>query len=213
MKQYKLYIDGEFINPQTIGELTALGEVETIVAETGKIKVNGHLMSFLNECIPPGTAVLFRMSNWGIARIKSEVEDYQKQKEIEREKQKERIVKAKIARRDLAIEFHSNLNFPWKYHVGIKENLSGLSCNSSGNGYKSNTVKHMIIDEDFKIGRLSRKAGDFLCYQSKSKFGANWSGTKEQKMLVNDGINDPYMPKVTCKSCLKIIERVKKYNQ
>ena len=66
-----------------------------------------------------------------------------------------------------------------------------------------------MVDEDFKLGRLKRKSHDYLCSNSKGKWGCDWSdGTYENfKILISN--NEYYIPKITCKSCLKIMERFK----
>ena len=142
------------------------------------------------------------MSNWGIARIKSEVSDFNRLMESKRMADRDQAEQSKLAAIERAKAFHDSLHFPVKYHVGIKEVLSGLSANSAGNGYKQNTVIHLILEQDFQIGRMKRKAGDFLCTQPKSRYGADWSGTKNSP---HSGL--PPEPEVTCRKCLNLLSK------
>lgn len=102
--------------------------------------------------------------------------------------------------------FWANYKIPFEFTLGIKEVLSGLQMNSGCNGQKRNTVTHVVLTQDIKVGRIIRGKGDFLCSNSKSRWGANWSNT------LGDGHWDwangeKYLPKITCASCLKKLEK------
>lgn len=75
------------------------------------------------------------------------------------------------------------------------------------NGGNKATVSHLYLHEDFKDGRFARTANTFLCSESKSKFGANWSNTLGDNTAEYDiyGIRNV----VNCKQCLKLLERFK----
>lgn len=107
--------------------------------------------------------------------------------------------------------FFQQFSFPFKYDVGEKEVLSGLSENSWGDGRRKNTVIHLLLEEDWTDGRLKRKAGDFLCTSKNGSNGNSWS---EQNLHIrhHDGQNQQYMPSVTCKQCLKFLKRYEKSN-
>ena len=187
MKEYRLSLDTDFPDPRVLRNPSSLGQVEGIVALDGSLTINGHRLRFIDQGIEPGTEV-FRMSNWGIAKRKSDVLEYKKQREqIQREMDLE-ADRLRHKRRDKALDFHSSIKFPAKYHIGIKENLSGLSANSFGDGHKKNTVYHLILNEAFKEGRVERKPGEFLCSQSNSKYGANWSGRRKIDILSMMGL-------------------------
>lgn len=104
--------------------------------------------------------------------------------------------------------FFQQFCFPFKYDVGEKEVLSGLSENSWGDGRRKNTVIHLLLEEDWTDGRLRRKKGDFLCTSCSGSNGNSWSGQNLQ-IRHHDGENQQYMPKVSCKQCLKMMERWK----
>jgi hypothetical protein len=202
MKEYRLAFDSEFINPKALRDLCSLGEVDTVVMDNGKISIGQHTLRFVDESIEPGNEIIFKMNNWGIARIKSEVTEFNRLRDIRRKTEQEHAEQSKLAAIERAKAFHDSLHFPVKYHVGMKEVLSGLSANSAGNGYKQNTVIHLILDQDFQGGRMKRRAGDFFCTQSKSRSGADWSGTKNSP---HSGLAPE--PEVTCKKCLNLLSK------
>jgi hypothetical protein len=127
--------------------------------------------------------------------------EYKKQKELDRQKA---IAEQKLFYETLqkeAIEFNTSLNIPVKWSSKIKENLSGLSMNSWGNGQKKNTVRHIYLLEEINFGKLKRQKHSFLCSPVKAKYHGNWSGTLE---------TFEFDRKVDCKSCLKTAQRFKK---
>lgn len=77
----------------------------------------------------------------------------------------------------------------------LEEKKKELAEKSWGDGRKSNTVNHIIVLEDLNIGRLHRTKGQFLCSNNQK---GNYCDPKL------DMIN-----RVTCKQCLKIVERIK----
>lgn len=119
------------------------------------------------------------------AWFEKERERKQKIKQRQDELNRERIKKEDE-------DFNKSLNLPFKYTLGYKVVLSGLSSSSWGDGARSNTVTHVVLDEDFKQGRLSRDKGDFLCKASSSKMWDHETGGR-----------------VTCSQCLKIARRWK----
>lgn len=106
----------------------------------------------------------------------------------------------------LAKEFYSKINIPFKFDVGEKEVLSGLSVNSMGDGRRKNTVIHLLVEEDWTQGKFTRKKGDFLCTSKSGSNGNSWSG-QNLKIRYVDGENEEYIPKITCKQCLKTIKK------
>jgi hypothetical protein len=104
-----------------------------------------------------------------------------------------------------SLEFWETFTFPVKFHVEVKEVLSGLSESSSGNGQKKSSKIHLILDEDFSNGRLKRTKGDFLCSQQK-KYG-NWSGQNDEQYFCYIDRDTKYVPAITCQECLKKAKR------
>lgn len=107
-----------------------------------------------------------------------------------------RDLKADIKRAEIDLRTtkqHADLeNLPFEWYTDIKQVLSGLSEHSNGSGMKRNSVEHIMLNEDFKKGRFSRKKHDYLCSPKKV---SNW------------GIRDRYEKlEVTCKACLSRAE-------
>ncbi|MDY0292855.1 MAG: hypothetical protein RBR02_11040 [Desulfuromonadaceae bacterium] len=100
------------------------------------------------------------------------------------------------------IEFWKQYNLPFKFIADIKIALSGLSESSSGNGCKSNTVRHVVLQEDYVSGALKRKTNQYLCSQQK---GLYFSLNTDIKI-------EDIQHVITCKECLARIEKYKKGN-
>lgn len=106
----------------------------------------------------------------------------------------ETVANEKLAREKATFkEFVSSYNIPFGHSVRIKPVLSGLSADSNGDGAKRNTVFHLFVEEDV-AGRVNRVAGSFLC---SPKDSGKWSHLD----------NYTYAKPVTCKKCLKLMER------
>lgn len=102
-------------------------------------------------------------------------------------------------------------DLPFEWRTDIKEVLSGLSESSMGNGCKTNTVKHLMLVEDYSNGRLVRGVGDYLCSPKKV---ANWSGGDcEHHCYMNGTIVKTIQHEITCKSCLARIDAILKSQQ
>ncbi|AHJ13120.1 hypothetical protein [Sulfurospirillum multivorans] len=101
------------------------------------------------------------------------------------------------------IEFWEQYNLPFKFIADIKIALSGLSESSSGNGCKSNTVRHVVLQEDYVSGSLKRKTNQYLCSQQKGLYIPLYTDIKIEDI----------QHVITCKECLVRIEKYKKNNQ
>ena len=117
-------------------------------------------------------------------------------REFDAEIESWRDLKADIERAKINLrtaEQHADLeNLPFEWYTDVKQVLSGLSERGNGSGMKRNSVEHILLLEDFKKGRLSRKKHDYLCSPKKV---SNWS------------IRDRYeKSEVTCKACLSRAE-------
>ena len=176
----------DYINPLLWKEIQSRGLVNIVNylpsnIEEAKVEVGRRMRDFENQKI----------------KILERIEQQQKQ-ECERRNFK----------RDSAVQFYSKYNIPFKFDIGQKEVLSGLSVNSWGDGQKQNTVQHILVLQEFVNGRFGRKSGDFLCTSKNGSNGENWSG---QALLIRhtDGNGTGYMPEPTCKQCLKILSKYK----
>lgn len=118
------------------------------------------------------------------------------------EQEKQRLLTQK--RIEESQQFYSQHQIPFSFSIEIKEVLSGLTEGSMGNGVKRNTVFHVFVTADFNEGRFHRKKDQYLCTDSDSKWGANWSGSLGRNLYLIEGKHNR-IP--TCKQCLRILER------
>lgn len=192
-----------FLHPKTMREInTGDGLVLSTTAE-GKLNINGQL--FPCAQLEKGLEVRVFGEPYNVHVFSNaDYQAYEKawskyraeldwQQAVERKKLAEQ--KAKLVK-----DFWAKYNIPFKFSMDIKERLSGLSANSSGNGTVKNTVLHVVLKEDYKEGRLQRKAGDFLCSPSVSKSGGNWSGT------LGDGVHEQQNI-CDCKGCMDKLKK------
>jgi hypothetical protein len=111
-------------------------------------------------------------------------------------------------RKEEAEQFYKKYEIPFQHDTGIKDVLSGLSENSNGDGHNRRTVIHLVvkssigIEAEVRIGKLRRESGEFLCTRN---VGKQWSGQKTERRL--DANGEEYMPKVTCKECLRLMNK------
>jgi hypothetical protein len=210
MKTYELHMTSRFIDPTFLVQMRGSGGVKATIQDDGSVTVYGERMVFADEAvaIEPGTEVEVYLGyrNFHCSTL-ADIEAHLSQvraKEME-EKERERIRRNDY--RDESIAFNASIQIPVKWEPGVKDVLSGLSANSCGDGRNRATVEHVLLNEDLKVGRLLRKEGDFLCSNSQSRWGAGWRDSKEEWF---DGDGNPYKPKVTCRACLSIIERMRK---
>jgi hypothetical protein len=107
---------------------------------------------------------------------------------------------ARESQREKADRFWSQYTIPFVHDVAIKGRQSGLTRGSAGTGRARNTVIHLFVQESFTAGRLSRDAETYLCdpdsvprYQFENERQTDDEGE--------------YVPKVTCDTRLKRMER------
>jgi hypothetical protein len=62
-----------------------------------------------------------------------------------------------------------------------------------------------VLLEPLACGRLKRGKGDLLCASNRKLNGKNWSGQRTEWRFGSNG--EQYKPKVTCKSCLRLVQR------
>lgn len=97
--------------------------------------------------------------------------------------------------------FWQKYKIPFKFVVDIKPVGSGLTENSWGDGSNRATVYHVILKEELKNGRIKRDINDFLCSQPK---GRHFYSEPNRRL------DDDTQNVITCKQCLKMIEKYKK---
>ena len=200
---FKLRHNG-FVDPRWM-RVVQSGKHKAIVDLTGKNTILKGEALTLDEQLPPGTPVLvwldrnfyccteFYFENHQAAIRKAADEESQKSRQLENEKREEAGI------------FNATINVPVKWTVGQKDVLSGLSETSWGDGRNARTVNHILLQEDLAEGRLRRGKGDFLCTSGAGANGKQWAGAAQINCVDGDG--KAYLPKVTCKQCLKLIKR------
>lgn len=114
---------------------------------------------------------------------------------------REAAVQAALRERELALRarvlaFNANLAIPLRWVPGCVEGEVGhLDC-IFGEGGRHRSVVHVLLEEVFHHGRLTRRAGDFLCMRSR-RFGGEHLHVQKVEEYVQ----------VSCKSCLAIAKR------
>lgn len=205
----ELRIASDLIDPTFIARMQRAVNARAVVEADGSVTIHGELLVFADKAVSmaPGTEVEVSLGSRSFScRSVADIEAFLAQKRTEEleEKEKERI--RLNAFRDESISFNATLPIPVKWCVGIKEVLSGLSGKSWGDGSMRATVEHVYLLEDMQVGRIKRNKHEFLCSSSKSRLGGNFD---EPCVEWVDGDSKLYEPKVTCKTCLAIIERMK----
>lgn len=159
-----------------------------------------------------GTEVIIHKSNYFYYETYEEhearkAEEERRKQELQAQMEQERLENAERSRKERreAEEFNSTLRIPVKWTAGIKDVLSGLSANSWGDGRSKSTVEHILLQEDIDEGRFQRRSGSFLCTLPSGSNGKNWSGSKKETRTDVDGVE--YIPKITCKACIKLAKR------
>lgn len=202
MKNYALIFRG-FIDPRWFNSLAE--HRNAVVDNTGKVvPVNGENLE-LKESLPPGTKVRVFCGHNFYCNTLDDIDVWEKEVEAKRIQDELALKQRLNESREAAVFFNTQIQLPAKWVAGQKDVLSGLSESSWGDGRRANTVNHILLQEDLQEGRLKRNAGDFLCSSSQRKNGKRWSGDAD--ILEYDGDGQAYMPKITCKACLKIAQR------
>ncbi|QIC71861.1 MULTISPECIES: hypothetical protein [Acinetobacter] len=102
---------------------------------------------------------------------------------------------------------------PFKWTTATRPTRGGLSgsAKSMMNGNVANTVVHLLVQEDCKIGRLSRSAGDYLCAPSKGRLARDLGPfIEEMAYKIDEHTIHANLPKeITCKDCLEKLAAIK----
>lgn len=102
-----------------------------------------------------------------------------------------------------AVEFNRSLKIPVRWKRAHR--IAALKRKAWADGYRSNSVEHVLLLDDLSDGRLKRKRGDFLCGARIANLAAhqilNMSDFDEQQRSKRQ--------KVTCLKCLAIAQRWK----
>lgn len=199
---------GDFIEPRWFNEY-AYKTVEAVV-QNGTINIGGKNLKFYKDEVPfpDGSEVYVRVSS-GKVTLKSEEEEAKRLRRQKEEEQRQIEIAKSHEKMNAAIEFNQQFeNLPFKWDVGIKDVLSGLSMDSWGDGRRKNTVQHILCLEPVKIGKFSRQEDQFLCTSASGSDGKRWSGEVAEKWHTLDG--KQYTPPVTCKKCIELAQKILK---
>lgn len=111
-------------------------------------------------------------------------------------------------KRDQAGCINGRIRLPVAWEPAIKDVLYGLLENSWGDGRSRATVQHIRLLDDMRLGKLSRRKGDFLCTSPSATNGKAYCNSHKEEFT--DGQGKRYDAPVTCKSCLQIAARLEK---
>lgn len=211
VKRYRLKLENPYIDPRLINLIAGTNDVAAGPDNT--LLLHGLTVDIVSdEIIPEGTPLVVRLQR-GVfdCCFKSDLEqlyEEQRKQELMREA-KENEIKNKLRLR--ADEFNSRIMLPVKWDVGIKHVLSGLSEKSWGSGHNRATVNHIVVLEKMEIGRTIRQAGDFLCSSNSKQNGMQYLPYVDNIDFERyvDGNGNIYKPEITCKQCIKTLERMK----
>lgn len=212
MKTYQLKC-GSFIDPLWFNRVRH-GQYEAIVSADGTIELEGETLRFTNnDELPPDTHVKVWLNRNFECATMEDIKERDRQHQLRREAD-ERAYRDKLNwRRDEAIAFNSTIKLPVKWDIGEKLVISSLLENSWGDGHNKATVQHIVLLEDLNIGRLKRNKGEFLCSKSIGKFNTFHEFQQYEGIRFTDGDGKKYQPKITCKQCLKVLERLNNKQQ
>jgi len=204
---YKILLSGH-INPFLFNQMRRGNGWEVTITEPRRIELGSSVFN-IPEQAPDlrigETAFLVQTAYESVLKYKSDIEKYDadykeywawKSEQIRIEQQAKQAEKERVK-----AQFFALYAIPFRFATDIKEVLSGLSANSSGDGRKKNSVEHIVCLEAVRDGRTVRKAGDFLCAPVQGRWGGNWSHTAgdwTEKQII------------TCKACLAKMEKYKK---
>lgn len=195
-------IIAEHLPPAFARALYDGGGIKGIVKDSDYIVSHDMVIMPLEGKLKVGQAFVLSPALKGCyLQYQSDIDEYNRQRRLKEEAKRQAEFELAVAR---SKAFWRQYDIPISFVVEIKESLSGLSSNSSGNGEKHNSVFHLYCQEQVQEYRLVRSAGSFLCSPVKAHSGGDWSGT------LGNGITFlSYTPPVTCKQCLKLMERWK----
>lgn len=212
--EHSVYTVAPFIDPRWFREMRG-GPQEGVVVDARTIQVKGQCLALDEKdttVLVPGEAVFvwifagnFRMETATDRQARQEEERVKAKQKEEAQRQRD------AARRAQAAAFYESYAIPVPYTIGDKPVLSGLTENSNGDGRYASSVSHLLLKESLAEGRLKREAGLFLCAPSWQNMGSYHDVISGQESLAyGTDSREPYMPQVTCKACLRLMERWKK---
>jgi len=209
LKTFKLRNAANSFDPTFIAKVRSGFDGKAVVSLDGSIDLLGTKLLFSDESdsLNPGTTVNVWLDHHFTCASLSDIEAHQREREEAQFVKRESDRARRNAQREEAASFNTALSqkIPARWCPGVKMVASGLSANSWGDGRSRATVEHVYLLDDLNVGRLKRREGDFLCQNSKTRLGG-----LDPRSLWVDGDGMAFEPKVTCKVCLAIAERLAK---
>lgn len=192
-----------FIDP-TLLRRVGTGTLGTVTDDRNIELDDGDVLKYVGKPPhTPGTRVEVTKTHGHLyAEPLAEKEDRKAEQAAKKEAREARRDERKNEARRVAEAFWSEYDIPVAHDVRIKIVRSGLLRGSNGTGRNRSTVEHLYLTEAFSEGRLTREANSYLCDPKAS--------IEDADGIVNhDGDGEAYVPKVTCKRCLEMMERWK----
>jgi hypothetical protein len=206
MQRYRLSLQG-LVDPFWLTDVRH-GEHQVQVEQNGTVALNGKTLVLNQPSITPGTqlTVWLGFDGFFYASLAAEYEADQVARKAQAQAEQDRREADRDRRAADAKAFNASLAVPAKWATANKDVLSGLSAGSNGDGLKRNSVAHVLLKEDLKRSRRSRRSrlirrsGDLLCSSESSQNGRQWSDNPQMDHLPGEDSSF----KVTCKACLKL---------
>lgn len=202
VRSVELTVASQFISPFWLSSLPR--EESSVVAADGSIGLRGQSMIARGPSpFRTGESVIIRIAGRRItAYSAAALTVYEAQQALARKAEAEQAAARQAAADHSAVEANKALNIPANWRPEIKVVLSGLSENSRQDGANSRTVMHVRLLEPLADGKLTRRAGDYLCTAPGGSNGS-WSELADAW----DDLPPHRTSPVTCRACLKIARR------
>jgi hypothetical protein len=134
--------------------------------------------------------------------VEKEKEERKRRRDLAKKARERNRHRTKRIQQEEREDFWNQYDIPIEFTIQDNIRIGELQKGSSGTGRTENSVDHFVVRESFTEGRLSRESGEFLC-----KNKGEWANLMGKQEPISDP--DENTPVVTCKTCLKRMERWK----
>ena len=199
MQVLRLRTASGFLSPEWFNAVRH-GAHRGTVLPSGLVDLRGVEMRLEAGAFAPGEEVEVWIDGTGhfaAARVQ-DLEAERARQQTERARQEAESAERRRRHLEAALAFNARIALPVAWRPAIKDVLSGLSEHSRGDGCSKATVLHILLWEPLRVGRLQRRAGDFLCTAASGSNGKDWAGRNGQPRPI---------ARVTCKACLRLAAR------
>lgn len=214
MKHLLKYSGFQLLNPFLMNRIKS-GQEKGIVTSTTTIEFLGESLTIANPKevqVTIGETVHVFLERHFYFQTKEEKEQQEEIRIQKRLAENERLRNESVQMRLQAEQFYEQYTIPFHWSIDYKYVASGLLENSYGDGLNRKSVTHLLALESFAIGRIKRKKGDFLCTTTSTDNGhfSELISVDTTYGRLQDEDGKAYYPVLTCKKCLKLLERWKK---